>query len=125
MKAPISPGILMTGILAATLLHPAMAAESTAARTREPVEFSFRFSRAEFATQRGTERVYQALVNRAARACTVRRAGSAGLRDRDEQCMADLVEKVVRRIGAQMLTSHWQRNQPGPSLSQPLQSSSR
>jgi UrcA family protein len=119
MKAASRRGsMFIAAILAAALLHPATASESPARQPREPVAFSFRFSRAELDTQRGTERVYQALVNRAARACTVQGGGS-GLRDRDGQCMADLVEKVVRRIGAEILTSHWQRSQPALSAGLP------
>jgi UrcA family protein len=116
MKAAIRRGsIFVAGILAATLLHPAAAAQSpSVGQAREPVAFSFRFSRAQLGTQRGAERVYKALVRRANRACTTTRTGS-GLHYKDSECVAGLVEKTVRRIDMQLLTSQWQSNLPDRS----------
>jgi UrcA family protein len=112
--------IFVAGILAATLLHPAVAAQSlSVGQAREPVAFSFRFSRQQLGTQGGAERVYKALVRQAARACTTPVLGSAHLRYKDEECVAGLVDKTVRKIGAELLTALWQRSQPGRSAGAP------
>lgn len=123
MQAAIRRGaIFITGVLAASTLHPAVAAQSPSAEEqREPVEFTFRFSRADLATPRGAERAYRRLVIHAGKACTIALPGSFALRYKDEACVAGLVEKMVRQIDAAALTSRWQRNRPEqPSVQQPV-----
>ena len=83
------------------------------------MEFNFRYVRADLATPGGAERVYAALVRRAGKACTLPRPGSPGLRFKDEDCVAGLVEKTVRKIGAELLIAQWQRSRPAtPSVEQ-------
>jgi UrcA family protein len=112
---------LVTGMFATALLHPAMAAAPSHMDETEPVQFTFQFSRAELATAQGTERLYQRLVRRADKACALPRTGSPGLRYKDRACIAELVEKMVRRIDAELLTRHWLHSTQGmPTRQQPV-----
>jgi UrcA family protein len=115
---PVRTSIIVAVFLAATLLHPVAfgAGQESWAQGKEPVAFTFRFNRADLDTQRGAAHVQRALTLQATQACTASGEPPISLRRTDAECVATLVQQVVRKIGSESLSALWRRSRSGPFL---------
>ena len=80
---------------------------------REPIQFEYRFNRADLKTQQGAQRVYRNLVRKAQRVCADDHAMMTDMHRIDRRCAAELVDNVVMRIGSATL-AQLRGDQPMP-----------
>ena len=93
------PAALIT--LAACFCTTAAAGENVV-----PADFTFKFAPTDLATAGGTDRVYGQLVKNARKACRALGSGRELWRmELREACQADLIDKVVARIGRPELSA--------------------
>ena len=94
--------LLLTSLASVTWASESRGPDAT---RREPVNMTFRFDAAELATPEGARRAYRRLRIAARRHCTSPGTPLADLQRHDRQCAADLIEKVVSRVGSPQLTA--------------------
>lgn len=82
----------------------AAAGASTGPGAREPVELTYRFRRGDLETPAGARRAYRTLLAKARRTCRFPGGSPLELRRTDHACVGQLVEDVVARIAAPLLT---------------------
>jgi UrcA family protein len=83
-----------------------LSASTTGAGEIVPASFTFQFAPADLSTASGTERVYSRLVKHARNACKAFGPGREFWRtELREACQADLIDKVVVRIGQPELSA--------------------
>lgn len=96
-------------VLAAVIAMATGVGVAHGADAQETLTFTFKLDRTELAQHDGAASVYLDLEREARKACQLPGVGTATLNAVDTDCMAELIDAVVSRVGSAPLAAHHAR----------------